>query len=186
MSIFVEYVVHPNKSSGGRYHKVMTRFVSRFISGFQLRASPQSAIFNSPLLLMSKLDALRSLCMILFMCMKCTPFNNWLDQDLIWSCVILISFVSITPVRSYSRYSKAKKTFLGTSPESTNHVNHKQQRVRELNGNVAQCFSRDKDKKNSNPEIFVAAESFGRIELCQTSSGKTRDGSARRDGSAWK
>ncbi|OMH82550.1 putative proline-tRNA ligase [Zancudomyces culisetae] len=61
MSIALPYRRSPNNSSGGRYHRVTTHFVrSLGISGLCGRASPKSAINNSPILLINKFDAIHT------------------------------------------------------------------------------------------------------------------------------
>lgn len=61
MSIEALYSVEPNKTSGGRYHRVTTSFEYVFVGTDLARASPKSASFNSPLPLMRRFWGFRSL-----------------------------------------------------------------------------------------------------------------------------
>lgn len=59
------YFVEPNKSSGGRYHSVITRLVSGCLQlGSKNVARPKSAILKMPLLSIRRLEPLMSLCKI--------------------------------------------------------------------------------------------------------------------------
>ena len=61
MSLGVEYVSLRSKISGERYQSVTT-FGVKFLGGCMIfRASPKSATFSVPCLLISRFDSLRSL-----------------------------------------------------------------------------------------------------------------------------
>mmetsp|Transcript_53357 Transcript_53357/g.107062 ORF Transcript_53357/g.107062 Transcript_53357/m.107062 type:complete len:214 (+) Transcript_53357:350-991(+) len=116
MSTAQLYFFSPSRSSGGRYHKVITLLVKRSSVllpvvvvkvGSNDLASPKSASFKVPSALSKRLEHLRS---------RCTNFSSWMYLSTSSSCRMMHFtssarnwYWSSNPDKSWSTYSSTMK-----------------------------------------------------------------------------